>query len=256
MPAEAAAIFALDSASTLLEASLNAAATRSSTISWSDSRLGSIRTLRHSLVPVRVTLTMPPPALPVTSSLASSSWARCRFSCIFCACCISWAILPRIGSVLVYGSDGIRHDAGAVLFDQAAYRRVVEEGLLGRGLARTALAVHALVKGLGRRLAGLDHDLRRRAQLPGQGLGQCAHRALGAQVFEARVQGQGQHAIDMADEGGVGRQLPGRAAELAGGDALQPVLGIGDHRTTGRRARRCGCGDLRCRRSDRFGPRL
>src|SRR5690606_5664186 len=132
-------IFALDSASTLMEASLKAAATRSSTISGWDIRLGPIRTVPHSFTPVRGTLTMPPPALPVTSSLSSSSWARCRFSCIFCACCISWAILPRIGSILVYGSDGVRHHAGAVLFDQAAYRRVVEEGLLGRGLARAAL---------------------------------------------------------------------------------------------------------------------
>src|SRR5690606_31587543 len=226
MPAEAAAIFALDSASTLLEASLNAAATRSSTISWSDSRLGSIRTLRHSFTPVRVTLTMPPPALPVTSSLASSSWARCRFSCTFCACCISWAILPRIGSVLVYGSDGVRHHAGAVLFDQAAYRRVVEEGFLGRGLARVALAVQPLVQGLRRRRAGLDHDLRRRAELAGQGLGQRSHRTLAAQVLETRIQDQGQQAVDMADEGRVRGQLPGRATELAGGHPLQPVLGV------------------------------
>src|SRR5690606_37873724 len=145
MPAEAAAIFDLDSASTLLEASLKAAATRSSTISWSASTLGSMRTLRHSLVPVRVTLTMPAPALPVTSSLASSSWARCRFSCIFCACCISWAILPRMGSVLVYRADGVRHHAGAMLLDQAAHRRVAVEGLLGGGLARIALAVLALM---------------------------------------------------------------------------------------------------------------
>ena len=96
MPAVAAPMRDFDSASTLLDASLKAAAIRSSSISASDISDGSMRTLRHSLAPVSVTLTMPPPALPVTSSLASSSWARCRFSCIFCACCISWAMFPRM----------------------------------------------------------------------------------------------------------------------------------------------------------------
>src|SRR4249919_3769295 len=96
MPAVAADIFACDSSSILFEASLNAAAIRSSTISWSDSTLGSMRTLRHSLRPVSVTVTMPPPAEPVASIFAISSCARCRFSCMRWACCIIWAMLPRI----------------------------------------------------------------------------------------------------------------------------------------------------------------
>src|SRR5690606_25606656 len=97
IPAVALAILSLDAASILLDASLNAAATRSSVISGSESTLGSMRTLRHSLVPESVTLTTPPPALPVTSSAAISSCTRCMFSCIFCACCISWAMFPRMG---------------------------------------------------------------------------------------------------------------------------------------------------------------
>src|SRR5688572_20524541 len=67
IPAVALAIFSCEAASILLDASLNAAAIRSSAISGSASTLGSMRTLRHSLEPDRVTLTMPPPALPVTS---------------------------------------------------------------------------------------------------------------------------------------------------------------------------------------------
>src|SRR5690606_32180554 len=50
MPAVALAILSLDAASILLEASLKAAATRSSAISGSESTLGSMRTLRHSFV--------------------------------------------------------------------------------------------------------------------------------------------------------------------------------------------------------------
>ena len=96
MPAVAPAMRAFDSSSILFEASLKAAAIRSSAISGSVSTLGSMRTLRHSLAPLRVTLTMPPPALPVTSSAAISCCTRCMFSCIFCACCISWAMFPRI----------------------------------------------------------------------------------------------------------------------------------------------------------------
>ena len=98
MPAVAADMRDCDSALTLLTASLNAAAIRSSAISGSASTDGSMRTLRHSMRPLIVTLTMPPPDWPVTSSLASSSCARCMFSCIFCACCISWAMFPFMGA--------------------------------------------------------------------------------------------------------------------------------------------------------------
>src|SRR5690606_15417833 len=111
-------------------------------ISGSDSTLGSMRTLRHSLAPLRVTLTMPPPALPVTSMLASSACAFCRFSCIFCACCISWAMFPRMSVLLLlYRSYRIRHQARALLHE-ALHLRIVVEGGFGRALA---LVAHALV---------------------------------------------------------------------------------------------------------------
>ncbi len=40
-------------------------------------------------MPVALTVTAPPPALPSTVSFAISSCAFCMSSCICCACCIS-----------------------------------------------------------------------------------------------------------------------------------------------------------------------
>ena len=108
------------------------------------------RQWRQAQVPVSVTLTMPPPALPVTSILAISSWAFCRFSCIFWACCISWAMLPRILQLLcsrvsvVERSDRIRHHAGT-LPDQPLHVEVIEKSIFGRAVARIAGALVAWV---------------------------------------------------------------------------------------------------------------
>src|SRR5688572_18960830 len=168
MPAVAAAVRFSLSALTLLTASLMAAAIRSSSISPSASADGSMRTRRASMRPDRVTLTMPPPDVPVTSTFASSSCARLRFSCIFWACCIIWAILPRMvwlsvvvgrkGAVRLVlagkGPDGVGYDRGA-LVEQAADHRIVEEVGFGAGLAFAALALRAIVQ----RVHG---DLRRR----------------------------------------------------------------------------------------------
>src|SRR5690606_42158535 len=160
MPAVAAPIFSCEAALALLTASLNAAATRSSAISGSDSTLGSMRTLRHSMRPVSVTDTIPPPALPVTSRLASSSCTRFMSSCIFCACCISWAMVPRMAfSLFVVGADRIGDQLRAVLRHQALHVRIGQERALGRGLALVALAFVARMQRFGDGLHGIEADL-------------------------------------------------------------------------------------------------
>src|SRR5438105_5232395 len=94
------------SACTALSAELAAATTRSSSIptSFGSTTLGSICTRAISPVPVAVTTTIPPPAVPWTSRLANSSCVRRSCSWIACACWNSaftskpWAMLtPRRG---------------------------------------------------------------------------------------------------------------------------------------------------------------
>src|SRR5690606_8182195 len=196
MPAVAAPIFSCEAALALLTASLKAAATRSSAISGSDSTLGSMRTLRHSMRPVRVTATMPPPALPVTSRLASSSCTRCMFSCIFCACCISWAMFPRMSfSLFVVVADRIGHQLRAVLRHQPLPLRIGEEGAFAGGRALAALAFVARMQGLGDGLRGVEADLRLPAQRRGQRRGQLRDEERRLEVIVARRQRQPQHAI-------------------------------------------------------------
>src|SRR5690625_4129863 len=98
MPAVRPPIFSLLALDTLLTASLTAAATRSSAISGSSANSErSICTRRTSCAPVMVTLTMPPPALPVTSIFAISSCASFICSCMRWACCINCPIWPFMG---------------------------------------------------------------------------------------------------------------------------------------------------------------
>src|SRR5690606_33981863 len=207
MPAVAAAIFSADSVLTLLTASLNAAAIRSSAISGSDSTLGSIRTLRHSMRPDRVTSTMPPPAPPVTSRLASSSWARFTPSCIFCACCISWAMFPRMvflrvwGSIVVEGADRVGHDAGARAREQPLHVGISQERAFGLALAGVTLALVALLQGLpaGRR-RGSEADRRRGTEMGRQRIGQLLDQERCLQVVIGRRQREFEHAVGIADE--------------------------------------------------------
>src|SRR3546814_8035768 len=129
-----------------------------------------MRTVRHSMRPVRVTATMPPPALPVTSRLASSSCTRFMSSCIFCACGISWAMFPRIAfSLVVVGADRIGHQLRAVLRHQPLHLRVGEEGAFGRGLALVALAFVARVQRFGGCLRGVEAVLRLDRKSVGEG---------------------------------------------------------------------------------------
>jgi hypothetical protein len=82
--------------STLLTASLMAAAMRSSSISRSSEiTCGSICTRLTSCLPDMVTFTMPPPASPTTSMLAISSWAFFMLAWRAIACFIMFPP-PRI----------------------------------------------------------------------------------------------------------------------------------------------------------------
>src|SRR5438132_9774106 len=96
-PAVMPLIFSAIVASTLRAASLKAAATRSSSISRSSpTSEGSMVTRFTSYLQVICTLTIPAPDWPSTSSAARLSCMRRMFSCICCACFISWPILPFI----------------------------------------------------------------------------------------------------------------------------------------------------------------
>src|SRR5438105_5918861 len=96
-PAVMPLIFSAMVDSTLRAASLKAAATRSSSISRSSpTSEGSMLTRFTSYLQVICTLTIPAPDWPSTSRVARLSCMRRMFSCICCACFISWPILPFI----------------------------------------------------------------------------------------------------------------------------------------------------------------
>src|SRR5829696_3008483 len=93
-------IFLLASSCELVMASLTAASTMSCSISTSSGSTtsGSISIETSSRLPVMVALTAPPPALAVTVSLASSSWACCICCCICWTCCIILFTFCRFGT--------------------------------------------------------------------------------------------------------------------------------------------------------------
>src|SRR5437879_2640972 len=84
-------IFCLASSSTFFTASLQAATTRSCSISTSPATSGSIFTLSRFFWPSIFTDTIPPPAEASTRICASSC---CRRSCICCACFIMVCMFP------------------------------------------------------------------------------------------------------------------------------------------------------------------
>src|SRR4029079_13073537 len=101
----------------------------------------------NSLRPWGVISTRPPPALPAPSTFASCSWARCMFSCIFCACCMSCAMFPRMSvRLFVEGADGIRDQRRAVALHHLLHARIGNERGFGGDLARVAFSGAALMQ--------------------------------------------------------------------------------------------------------------
>src|SRR5689334_12496866 len=98
-------------------------------------RLGSIESFFTLNLHVIVIFTRPAPDWPSTSVFASSSCALRMFSCICCACFISWPRPPFgiIASPLVVGgpgrafrrTDGRSHDLGAEIAHQVAHEGIV-----------------------------------------------------------------------------------------------------------------------------------
>src|SRR3989344_3342932 len=137
-PAVRPAIFSSVVFSTLRTASFMAAAIRSSSTSLSScNRVGSICTRLTSWRQVMVTLTMPPPLLPVTSMVASCSWALRRLSCIACACFMIFPNPPFMSSSSLsdLGPNRSRVDPGAEFFLQRAHVGVLDNSLHRRLLA-------------------------------------------------------------------------------------------------------------------------
>src|SRR5882672_684652 len=151
-PPASAPIFSWTAASALRAASFTAAATRSSSISLSSARSdGSMLTRFTSCRQVMVTLTMPAPDWPSTSTVASSSWSFFMFSCICWACLISPASCAFICLVSVVWFALLRRldrrfDDGRVeVLDQVANERVLADrggGAVARGVAAGLADTH------------------------------------------------------------------------------------------------------------------
>src|SRR3954466_10910780 len=142
MPAVSLPIFSLLTASARRTPSLNAAATRSSSMSLSSaSRLGSISTRLTSCLQVMVTFTSPAPDSPCTSMVASSSCAFFRLSCIAWACFMRPASCPLLNmecflgcagdGLPSHGFDAARHDFRAKVPLHLLHEGVVLDHLLG-----------------------------------------------------------------------------------------------------------------------------
>src|ERR1700730_14523234 len=114
------------SAFTLARAALTAERIRSSSIGTSDlsTTLGSICTRKSSPRPLAVTLTIPPPASPLTCFCASASCALRSWSEICCACWKIWLMSkPAIASLLAQVTDIF--DLAAENFHRCSHGRML-----------------------------------------------------------------------------------------------------------------------------------
>src|SRR3989344_247629 len=112
-------------ASALLIASFRASTMRSSSISLSSViRLSSMLTRFTLLLQVMSTFTMPEPAAPSTSTLASSACAFFMFSCICWACFIRLPMPPFIIllSCLLNGFNAGRDNLRAEILNQSLHK--------------------------------------------------------------------------------------------------------------------------------------
>src|ERR1051326_9010949 len=135
--------------STRRAASLKAAATRSSSISRSSpTSEGSTLTRFTSYLQVICTFTSPAPDCPSTSIAARLSCMRRMFSCIICACFISWPILPFIRASLAFAANRGVDDLGVEQVDEVLDEAVGLDRL--RCLSARGLALARLEGGGGR----------------------------------------------------------------------------------------------------------
>src|SRR5437879_9142777 len=163
-PPVKADIFSCTAASTLRAASLIAAATRSSSMSLSSrSKDGSMLTRLTSCLQVIVTLTIPAPDCPSTSTEASSSWSLRMFSCICWACLINPAICAFIEMPpSPYGLDRGLDDGRIEILDQIPYECILAD-CSGRPIAGAVAGGFFYRHGQAQRLA--EALMQRRAQL-------------------------------------------------------------------------------------------
>src|SRR5437016_3664374 len=129
----------------------------------SASRDGSMRTRLTSCLQVIVTLTMPAPDCPSTSTEASSSWSLRMFSCICWACLINPAICAFIEMPpSPHGLDRGLDDGRIEILDQIPYECILAD-CSGRPIAGAVAGGFFYRHGQAHRLA--EAFLQRRAQL-------------------------------------------------------------------------------------------
>src|SRR5690606_4574517 len=223
--------------STLRSASLNAATTRSSSISLSSPMSdGSMSSDCTSCLHVIVIFTRPPPDSPVTVIRAISSCAFCISACICWACFINCpippfiALLPRCRTLetdafTVNGLDRIRVQLCSEHVPEGLDVRVCLERLARRfqPFIRTPglLLSWRLAFACGRSYA--DFDLQRLPEFCGKRIGDCLLSRTRAQGLGTAVESQVHSILAAAKPRAVCREQFARSAQPQCLDNLSPV---------------------------------
>src|SRR5688572_24765468 len=216
--------------STLRFASLNAAATRSSSISLSSpSNESSIVTRRTSCLHVTTTFTMPPPATPSTSVAASSSWAFCMLACISCACRINW-LKPFIGTLSISTRFPSLARTNAVRLERGVERglngfdvRVVLDRFARLAHSRALVGAARIRRRRPRRLSDDDRELRVAAVLLAQRRLETRAQLLRVQVLFVGGQHELPRAAGVRLQVAIVGQLARRTAQVERLDHRRPV---------------------------------